>query len=636
MIPPEEGRIPAKMSRFGYENRFNPTLGIVALLWTLIIGGLGYWHYHQVSAGFLANARTAARYSIQKDMTYRRWATGHGGIYAPITDNTPPNPYLSHLPERDITTPSGRALTLVNPAYMTRQVYQLGRETFDSRGHITSLNPLRPENAPDNWERQALHAFADGAEERSSLVAEGDAAFLRLMFPFYVEQGCLRCHGSQGYEVGDLIGGISVAIDWTPYQQAMAAIWPGYAIGYGGIWLLGLGFIELHRRRLRAFLRYRKQSTLEQRALLTRLQKLGAHLPGMIYQYRLYPDGRSCVPYASQGIGVIFGVTPDQVKTDASRVMEMVHPDDTAAFKVAIQRSARDKSVWRNEFRVLHSAGHILWVEGYATPEELSDGSILWHGYIQDINDRKQSEQLLEQQQQMLKRRNAALEQFSYTVSHELRTPLVTAENLLGFVQQKLASYQDTTVDKHMGLIRDAARRMNQLLDSLMHMFRVESTPLDDSRVNAAALVKEVIGKLPTRLNNSETVTMQDNLEGCYLTGDPAHFTEIWQQLLDNAVTYSEQKTPPVIEAGVDLVDGQSVFYVRDNGCGIDPRFQERIFGLFDRLDTSNTGSGLGLALVKNIVELYGGRIWVDSAGIGQGSCFYFTLPAAADQDKKN
>jgi hypothetical protein len=90
-----------------------------------------------------------------KDVVYRRWNAGHGGIYVPVTDETPPNPYLE-VPERDITTQSGVVLTLMNPAYMTRQVHELGAKAFGIQGHITSLNPIRPANAPDSWEARAL------------------------------------------------------------------------------------------------------------------------------------------------------------------------------------------------------------------------------------------------------------------------------------------------------------------------------------------------------------------------------------------------------------------------------------------------------------------------------------------------
>src|SRR5450631_391730 len=109
----------------------------------------------QIRDGLRKLALNQAVQSVEKDLLYRRWASLHGGVYVPVTDRTPSNPYLKDIAEQDITTPSGRRLTLMNPAYMNRQVFELGKERYGNHEHITSLTPLRPENGPDDWERSA-------------------------------------------------------------------------------------------------------------------------------------------------------------------------------------------------------------------------------------------------------------------------------------------------------------------------------------------------------------------------------------------------------------------------------------------------------------------------------------------------
>ena len=116
-------------------------------------------------------ALEAARINFDKDLLYRRWASKHGGVYVPVTPETPPNPYLEHVAERDITTPSGRQLTLMNPAYMTRQVYTFSQKESAIRGHLTSLKPLRPENRADPWEVQALKSFEQAKSEAFTIEA---------------------------------------------------------------------------------------------------------------------------------------------------------------------------------------------------------------------------------------------------------------------------------------------------------------------------------------------------------------------------------------------------------------------------------------------------------------------------------
>ena len=132
---------------------------LMSVIWTALMGTFFIIERNQIRQATEELAITQANESYEKDVLYRRWATSHGGVYAPVTPTTPPNPHLSHIPERDLTTPSGRRLTLINPAYMTRQVYEIAQETSSVGGHITSLNPIRPENGPDPWETKRPEGF---------------------------------------------------------------------------------------------------------------------------------------------------------------------------------------------------------------------------------------------------------------------------------------------------------------------------------------------------------------------------------------------------------------------------------------------------------------------------------------------
>jgi len=191
---------------------------LIAVIWTTLIIALGGLHYHLAFQATLENARSAARHSFGKDQAFRKWATLHGGVYVPVTDETRPNPYLSHVLEREVKTESGRILTLINPAYMVRQAHKTADQLFGTKSHITSLKPTRKETAPDAWEADALASFENGELEQSSLVKLDGKPYLRLMRPMVVEEGCLKCHNAQGYKVGDIRGG-----HLSPYiAQAMA------------------------------------------------------------------------------------------------------------------------------------------------------------------------------------------------------------------------------------------------------------------------------------------------------------------------------------------------------------------------------------------------------------------------------
>ena len=191
---------------------------IICICWTSVILGFLFWQIHEAKETVLKLATVEAEASFNKDLVYRRWSTMHGGTYVPVTKHTPPNPYLVNVENREIITPSGKTLTLVNPAYMTRQVHQLAGKQYGVKGHITSLNPIRPENKPDPWEEKALLGFEKGISEAKEIRKIEGTNYLRLMLPMFTEKGCLKCHGYQGYAEGDIRGGISVSVPLKSYQ----------------------------------------------------------------------------------------------------------------------------------------------------------------------------------------------------------------------------------------------------------------------------------------------------------------------------------------------------------------------------------------------------------------------------------
>lgn len=245
----------------------------LVVFWSVVIASIAAWDTWETYAVTLAGARTSTIESFRKDVIYRRWASEHGGIYAPVTPQTPPNPDLADLPERDIRTPSGRLLTLINPAYMTRQVHEIGNKESGTKGHLTSLNPLRAANAPDDWESRALHAFERGEKEASSLEQIGSDTYFRFMRPLVTEQSCMKCHEKQGYRVGTIRGGISAAAPWAPYRASMITQIRSNFIGYALIWLIGFWGLRWGRARLREDLTAR---LLAQEALLASESRLKA------------------------------------------------------------------------------------------------------------------------------------------------------------------------------------------------------------------------------------------------------------------------------------------------------------------------------------------------------------------------
>lgn len=233
------------------------------ICWTLLMGLSMAWNIRNEHEAVIKQARSEAEGHFNKDIAYRRWVSRQGGVYVPVSAYTPPNPNLEHVAERDITTTTGRELTLVNPAYMTRQVMELSEKQYGVRGHITSLNVLRPENVPDDWEKEALKAFETSQKEYVETSTIEGEPYLRFMRPFITEDGCLRCHAIQGYSTGDVRGGVSVSIPLDKYYAIKKANIITTGIWHLLIYVFGSGVILLGGRYIGKRIKEREEAYQE-------------------------------------------------------------------------------------------------------------------------------------------------------------------------------------------------------------------------------------------------------------------------------------------------------------------------------------------------------------------------------------
>jgi signal transduction histidine kinase len=227
-----------------------------------------------------------------------------------------------------------------------------------------------------------------------------------------------------------------------------------------------------------------------------------------------------------------------------------------------------------------------------------------------------------------LEAKNTELTQFTYTVSHDLKSPLVTINGFLGYIEQDAQTGNIERLKKDTQRIQEAVNKMHSLLTELLELSRIGrmmnapvSVPFDD-------LVRDAMDAVHGQLE-ARHITVRSQPDLPTIHGDRQRLTEVLQNLLDNAAKYMGDQPEPLIEIGQHGEENDKpIFFVKDNGIGIAPEHHERIFGLFNKLDAQSEGTGVGLALVKRIVELHGGRIWVESE-LGKGSTFCFSLPAS-------
>jgi len=239
--------------------------------WTSVIAVLLVISCRHEYAQAIETARTQARSNYQRDVIYRHWFAGAGPVYVPVTRNLQPNPHLSDLPERDVITTKGKTLTLINPSYMNRLVFDMAARSYGVKGHITSLRPIRRENLPDGWETATLKAFSAGSQEVSSVEKMPDGSYLRLMKPLKIEAECLKCHAKQGYHLGEIRGGISVAVPMEPLWGIARHNSFLSSVSFIFLWSLGFAGIVAGAAYLRQNIRKRDEA---ERGILALNKKL--------------------------------------------------------------------------------------------------------------------------------------------------------------------------------------------------------------------------------------------------------------------------------------------------------------------------------------------------------------------------
>ena len=368
------------------------SVALFSLFWSAILGGSCLWQLQLHSRDVGDHAIIEARSSVEKDLLYRRWAAMHGGVYAPVTEKTPANPYLADIRERDITTPSGRLLTLLNPAYMTRQVHALGEE-YGIRAHITSLNPINPGNGPDPWERQALLRFAAGEQEVASVETMSGQPYFRYMRRLTVEQGCLKCHARQGYKLGDVRGGLSASVELTPYLRIDAEHRRAIFMTHLLIWLVGLCLLGFGAKRLCGQALAQEEA---EAALRRSEERFALAAQGASSGLWDWPDVERDERWWSAQWYRLLGYEEGELTPSWATLRDVLHSEDLPRFLEALKHHFEERLPFDLEcrlrckdgsYRWFRERGQALWDEA-GRPRRMS-------GSIEDIHERRLAQEAL-------------------------------------------------------------------------------------------------------------------------------------------------------------------------------------------------------------------------------------------------
>jgi PAS domain S-box-containing protein len=326
----------------------------------------------------------------------------------------------------------------------------------------------------------------------------------------------------------------------------------------------------------------------------------------------------------------LFGLAPGAYDGTQEMFLRLVHPEDRERVRAAIERERREGGGYREQYRVQGSGGEIRWlaVQGSVLRNEQGDVTGLT-GVTWDITEQKQAEQALMQQAEALARSNADLQQFAYITSHDLQEPLRTIVIYAQLIAERYQGRLDADADEFLGQIAASGRRMTEMVRDLLSYSRVSyAEEIPFSAVSLEQTVQWALNNLHYVVENSETQVRREALPT--VMGNPVQLVQLFQNLISNGIKYRSER-PPRIHISARPEGAQWKIAVQDNGIGIAPEYQQKIFGLFKRLHGRDIpGNGIGLALCQKIVERHGGRIWVESEP-GHGATFFVLLNAAPE-----
>ncbi|MBF0446605.1 MAG: DUF3365 domain-containing protein [Magnetococcales bacterium] len=592
----------------------------VTILWTAIIACSISWKTYDEKRHTIALATNTARENFNKDMVFRYWGSSHGGVYVPTTSRTPSSPYLAHLPERDIITPSGRKLTLMNPAYMLRQIMNEYPGLYGVQARITSLKPLNPVNTPDPWEKEQLLAFEKNRfSEALAIIDYNGEPTLRLMRPLKVQEGCQKCHEHQDYQVNDIRGGIGVTVPMTPYlaheqQSIRSMFW-----SHGALWMVGLIGIGFHANGQYQRQKERKKTDDTLRKLARIVAVSGDHMSFIDQDYTYVAVNDAYLKIHKKSRNEIEG----------KRIDELMGEKTFITIKPFLDRCLSGEKVGYQAWFTFPDHNP-QWMDVQYHPFYELDGSI--SGIVvtsRELTQLKMVEEDLIKAKNLAEAANQAKSEFLAVMSHEIRTPL---NAILGMTEVCLENNTEPDQASYLAIIERSGKNLLALIEDILNLSHIESgrLTLEHKQLNIRTLANEAVGihfhKAKSQ-NVALSYTISDQVTESFL-GDNTRLRQILLNLIGNAVKFTDngqvellitQPTPETL-----------LFSVSDSGIGISKEKQQIIFNPFSQADSSNTrkhgGVGLGLSICKRLVEAMHGKIWVESVP-GKGSTFYVSLP---------
>ncbi|MGE4289236.1 MAG: PAS domain-containing protein [Salinivirgaceae bacterium] len=361
----------------------------IALLITVLFAISLIWNINNEYRVAYQLAKNEAISSFNKDMVFRKWVSGHGGVYVPISDQTPPNPNLKHISERDIVTDSGVVLTLMNPAYVMRQIHALGKEQYGTPGHLISVNDYYHETLPDEWEHNALEEIKKNPTLISQIDKTDGEEFIRVINPVFYGNDCLKCHQNDEINLGSLAGAISVKVPLKKYSDLASKKSKTYALMHLGLFSLVVVIMlfgyQSYQQEFEENRRFEEKLVANDKKLLE-VQRMGQ------IAYWHY-DRKSKTFEFSNDLYKLVGIYPKDFNGTLESYVSTVDEHDYKTFKRELSLALQNGSAFDRIYRIRNTQGEEKSLHLIINKVPIDAPYII--GFIQDITTQMQTEKRL-------------------------------------------------------------------------------------------------------------------------------------------------------------------------------------------------------------------------------------------------
>ena len=623
-------------------------------LCTILVGFSFFWNINNLHQDKINHVLSEARSNWNKDQAFRGWATKHGGLYVRPNARTQPSPYLSHIPNRDIVTTDGMKLTLLNPAFMMRQMTEEYEDSYGIKGKITAKTVLNPINKADEWEAKALNAFESGETEVYEETLIDGSLYLRYMKPMSMKQGCMKCHGHLGIKIGEIHGGVSVSIPMKSYISMVDSTTQSILITHLLILFLGyLGIIaygwmakkrEVERLNFETELK-QHQKILEEQVLIRTKELKEKEQEAQENAKRL----DQIMDTAAEGI----------ITSDISGTIESFNhaAEDIFGFTakdiigknidLLIPGSLKHKHSEYVEKYVETGESLIVGV-GREVQAQRKDGSVfpasiaisdmqfnhkrIFTAIIHDITPIKENESALIESKEEAEKANLVKSEFLSSMSHDLRTPLNAVlgygQLLEGNPSEPLTKDQSEYVEQ----ILNGGKHLLNLINDILDLAKIEADKVElfIEELDLHSILDECI-ILIQPLAEEHNIQINDNYknqDNKFIKADNTRIKQILLNILSNAIKYNKKNGSITIEH--QIIDKNKLrINIKDTGLGIADDKQINMFTPFFRVNDNNSsaeGTGIGLTISKKLIEIMNGSINFVSK-IGKGSTFWIEIP---------